>query len=226
MSTASEYVAPRSEAGRVISPNESVLGVPSKTFVVGQFDEFGRARSKGEFIGGTAEAIKYRNRLLQDMGNKGNLMPGFVMTNIGPVKQSELPKPPQAEKRGRGKTPKPVKAKPVIQVPDPLQEAPEPVVAIEETYTAPRKTPKFSVVFSVGHGKIKSTADAVLENDDALLVVYADEDAISYVPEKGSLLTLTTPDRRDIEVMYLGLQFEWHESRQQLMVFMKTPKEE
>ena len=161
---------------------------------------------------------KHRRRLLESMQGKGRLMPGFVLTEDGPVKgviqPVALTKQPKF-KKGEVKT----ASEPVYVQPAPIIPS---VVAREEKV----EKPGFTVTFVIDSGKIKTTCDAVLENEYSLLLVYKNEDAISYLPDKASELAIITPDKREIPVLYLGLQFEWYESRQQLLLFMKTEVKE
>jgi len=105
------------------------------------------------------------------------------------------------------------------------------VVVADEVETPAPATPPvvyastFNVVFSIPSGKIKSSVDAVLEDQQAIMLVYPNEDSISYEPETGSKFTLITPDKREHRVMALGLKFEWYNSRQQILVFMKLIEE-
>jgi len=233
MATSSSYSPPRSEAGEEISPMQSSLGVPTRSFVVGRYDEYGRRTSSGEFVGGSQAGEQHRSKLMQSMRNNGKLMPGYVLSERGPVKVSKtVAAAPIVTKKGKQTKKTKVKTAEVQEVPEVetpttnfiLSEPSSELVMEPETPKAARKG--FNIAFAIESGKIKSIADAILETPEALLVVYRDEDAVSYIPEKGSILTIIAPDKREIEVMYLGLQFEWYDSRQQLLVFMKTNIEE
>ena len=231
MATSSQYQPSRSEAGEEIHPLNSGMSVPSKSFIVGRYDEYGHRTSPGEFLGTESAANKYKRQLLDSMRNHGRVMPGYVLTDQGPLKQTALVKP--IVSKPDKKTPKASQSLKKQAHAEPVYETvtrPEPVVIQEDKYAdaEPSKAKRagFNIAFSIESGKIKSTVDAVLETNEALMLVFKDDDAVSYEPEKGSQLIIITPDKRKISVMYLGVKFAWHDTRQQLLVFMKTDVEE
>ena len=242
MANTSEFIPSRSEAGEEIEPQRSILGVPNKTYIVGRYSIDGRAITNGAPVDSPRAVSKHQQLLIESMSGRGRLMPGFIMTPNGPVKQSlvgpppptlptaKLPKQTVKANKARAKAIEKAAAKVeanYVQIGEPEPPVPYTMTVATSATTNTYKEDKkgFTVVFAIESGKIKSTCDAVLENDLALMLVYSDEDSISYLPEKGSELLIITPDKREVAVMYLGLNFEWYESRQQLLVFMKTDVE-
>ena len=232
------FTPSRRDAGEIISPQQSILGVPTKSYIVGRYDDYGQMQEDGEFIGGERQSVKYKKLLIDSMSSHGRLMPGYVMTPDGPRPQAVLTPPKGVVgKRVAKKATKAVVKKAEEYIPitrediyeDEVPAVEEPVKGgfIQTKPTQPKaaKT-SFNVVFSIDSGKIKSVVNAVLETGTALLLVYEDEDAVSYIPEKGSHLIIITPDKREVPVLFLGLQFEWYNTRQQLLVFMKTEVDE
>jgi hypothetical protein len=166
------------------------------------------------------------------MGSRGKLMPGFVMTPEGPMKladlprQVQLPKPitpvtqPMAVKPKRGRKPKNTNIENSIV--KELECISEPILNYSEPIsTSPPKRDSFSIVFAIESGNIKSTIDSVLEDDTCVILIYENEDRMSYIPQKGGKLTVILPGNRKVPVMYLGSQLRWYNTEQQLMVFVK-----
>lgn len=223
MPEASEYTPSRALAGVEVPVNQTTAPIPSKSFVVPRYDPYGQRLSKGETVGGDQIASKHRQALVSSMRTNGRVMRGYVMTENGPVKQAQAPTAP-VNKPG-----KKAKSKTVIKPAQPLiaETITETVTPYEDVVKPlPQAKSIFLVTFVIASGKIKSSVNAVLESKEALLLVYEDEDSISYIPEKGSKFTIITPDRREVPVLYLGLQFEWYNSRQQLLIFLKTDVDE
>jgi len=225
MSTSSTFSASRSEAGIEVNPNNSGVPVPSKSFIVGKYDDYGMRKQPGQPAGGTGEADKLVKQLIKSMTSRGELMPGFVMTPNGPVRaelahrlSKEATKQTVPEKAKRGRKPKQNKDIEYVQ--------PQVIISNEAEDQDTIAAETFSVVFSVESGTIRSTADAVLENDQFVLLVYRDVESISYLPQHASKLTLVLPGNRNTNVMYLGAQFTWYNSSQQLLMFIKTDIED
>ena len=109
MATSREFVPARREAGEEIEPQRSVLGIPSKSYVVGRYNELGRVLVNGSPVDGPQAVSRHRQLLLESMSGRGNLMPGYVMTENGPVKQtmekkaSQVPVPKSKGKPKKGK---------------------------------------------------------------------------------------------------------------------------
>lgn len=92
----------------------------------------------------------------------------------------------------------------------------------------PKEEPKVNpieIVFSTGLGRIKLNAISVLDSDNALAIVLADEGEVRYEPAPGSTVQLAI--RGKIEnTMYPGFKFTWLDNKKQIMVFVKIPSED
>ena len=238
MASANSFTSSRRDAGEEIDPSRSTIPIPSKSYVVGRYDEHGRVLATGAPVDGERATSKHRDLLVESMSGRGKLMEGYVMGPNGPVKAettlvnkaapvTKVAETKAGKAKGKAKTkPAPAFVLPTVYQPEPeKQEAPEPVI---QPRIIDRKMDKasFSIVFDIETGKVRSSCDAVLENDLAVMLVYEDEDAMSYIPQKGGQLSIIMPDKREIPVMFLGLQFEWYSSRQQLLIFLKTTVDE
>ena len=208
-----------SDPGVEISPLAGGVAVPAKSFVVGKYDGDGRRIENGQLAEGSTESAKLTKLLVRSMSTRGGeIMPGFVTSENGPIKSELIAKtkpmvkslPSIPVKRGRGR-PKNIVVNPVMVNQEVEQEvSAEPVV-----------TKTFPVTFNIESGTIKSQVDAILEDELGLILVYRDSDSISYVPKRGNTLALTLPGRK-VNAMYLGVQVQFYNTSQQLLVFVKT----
>lgn len=220
------------DPGSEINPMRSIIPVDGKSFIVGKYDEYGYRKAIGKPTDAheVSTVTKLMNNSMRTRG--GETMQGFVMTPQGPVKASqftprvELPKSVQVStsKTKRSKKGKATTA-PVTQTY--LQEVEQSIHPEESTYevlTESARTETFPVIFNIESGTIRSQADAILEDEFGLILVYSNSDSISYVPKRGGKLTLTLPSRK-VSVMYLGVQCRWFNTNQELLVFIKLDKE-
>lgn len=237
MAKSSQISGVKSDPGREIRPI-NVSDVDVQSFVVGKYDEYGHRRVSGETAGGTAEGERLKKLIQNSMQTRGgNLMPGFVMTTVGAMRKSDYLRltnqaPEQTQQtesqptkttRKKTKTAAPtimaVKQEPVLHVPTVQEMLDIPRPSLQAPQTASQMT--FPVVFSIESGTIRSSADSVLESEMAIVLVYRNQDAISYTPQQGSKLNLILPENRKVPVMYLGMQFQWYNTDQQLLIFIK-----
>lgn len=229
MATSQQSSGVKSDPGIEINPlrNSQVDG---KSFIVGKYDEWGGRRALGK-AADTGEVSKEAKLMQNSMKTRGGeLMRGFIMTNEGPVKASQYtprPKPAKpavpikpvlAKTKRKKKEPEPEVEQNYIQM---VEENINPEVIEYDPVPQPVKTETFPVTFSIESGTIKSQADAILEDELGLILVYKDLDSISYVPKRGGKLSLSLPGR-NIQVMYLGIQAQWYNTNQQLLLFVKT----
>ena len=96
----------------------------------------------------------------------------------------------------------------------PLESTPAPMFPPE-----PVITPKQTVVFNTPFGKMRMSVEAVLRNEIGFCLVFSSENAMQFVPEVGSVLSMTLPEA-DISAMYTGCSFKMHNTDQQLMFFV------
>lgn len=226
MATSSQIT---NDPGEEVSAGRIVVGVPGKSFIVGKYDEDGRRKGERPQLEDNRTVAHVKKLMVKSMSTRGGeLMPGYVMTENGPIKRGfaslnlekvakqHAPPPIEPKKKSRKKK----QATPVQQI-EPVAEVAqndnyEPVKEIK-----PVSSQTFPVVFVIESGTIKSMADAVIECDSAIMLVYQDKDHVSYEPNAGGKLSLQI-DGKTTEVMYLGMIFEWYQTSQQLMVFLKT----
>lgn len=223
MAKNSEFTGIRSDPGDIVSATERFVPVPTKSFIVGRYDEEGRSKVKGEAASGSEEGNRLKNLMVRSMSTRGGeLLPGFVMTNLGPRRMVQ----PNIQSPIKGKRGRPKAVKPKQAAANQVEIYEEPVYALPEPEVSQAKAPTFSIVFLLDHGKIKARVDCILEDPTSLALVFKDEDTVSYVPEKGNKLKIMLPDKREIEVLYLGIQLQWYNTSQQILVFMKTESTE
>lgn len=213
----------REEAGTAKMPDAST-GALSGDYVVPQYDENGRRLTSGAIVGGLNTQSVITKKISRMFEAKGDRIgtPKIVLKQPAITPPLVGPKP----KTAKAKAAKKVAA--VVQPEEvPVQFEPEPLHQFEPEPTPFTPAPK-SIVVVLGSklGKIKVAVNAVLESETGLCLVFEDEDRISYEPEQGSELTITMPDKRNVNVMAMGLRFKWYGSKQQLMTFIKTEKEE
>ena len=224
----------RYDPGTEVNPLQSGVAVPAKSFIVGKYDDEGRRKVAGALVEGSPEAARLTKLLVKSMSTRGGeLMPGYIMTNNGPMKatklpQTNIPKPTTTKIVEISKPKKGRKKKDTTTTENYLQTVTESIQPIpESTYEIAGepeivKTETYPVTFVVESGKIKTSTVAILEDDLGLMLVYENEDSISYVPNRGGHLTLILPGKREISVMFLGIQLRWYNTNEQLLLFVKT----
>ena len=222
----------RSDPGSEINPNRSVLPIDGKSFIVGKYDEYGHRKmaGKGADSSEVSQISKLMNQSMKTRG--GEIMKGFIMTSDGPVKESQFtpvvkPKSKQTALKVKDKNVKKAKINEEPTQAEYIQEVKNSINSEEYEQVLPpqpanRET--FPVVFNIESGRIKSQADSILEDELGLIIVYKDLDSISYIPKKGGKLSLSLPNRT-LSVMYLGMQIQWYNTNQQLLIFVKMEKE-
>ena len=232
MASTSKFSGVTSDPGTEVHPLSSGVAVPAKSYIVGKYDQDGRRKLGGALVEGSPEAGRLTKLLVKSMSTRGGeLMPGFIMTADGPRKVANLPKPApilkQAVVKGKkGKKKVETATEDYIQTITDTVTQPEPVQYQGNMEPVKEKAETFPVVFVVESGTIKTSTEAILEDDLGLILVYGNEDAISYVPKRGGHLTLILPGKREVSVMYLGIQLRWYDSEQQLLIFVKTKPSE
>jgi hypothetical protein len=231
----------RNDPGSEINPLRSIIPVDGRSFIVGKYSEEGAKKAVGK-PADPVEISENKKLMIKSMSTRGGeLMPGYVMSAIGPVKVQSIPPLPKLEakmakilknkpKTGKAKKAKAEKIEPYLDE-NYLQEVQSKLLEQENEYAIPEeKEEKFvetyPVIFDIESGNIRSTVDSILEDEMAVMLVYRDEEHVSYVPKKGGKLTLILPGKRKVPVMYLGIRFSWYTNDQQLLVFLKTNIEE
>jgi|GEM_PF-5295339 len=220
----------RSDPGTERHPLSSTIPVEPGTYIVGKYDEFGHQRKSSEPADHPSDAARIRKLLVESMTTRGGrLLPGFTMTANGPVKINNLPiiaptTPSQAKPAVARQTKKKAAS---IKLNDlPALTDPEPPMfqrIYEPDITEPKKaTRNFPIIFKIESGNIRSSVDAILEDDLAIMLVYSDSEAISYEPARGSELTLILPDKRKVDVMYSSIKFRWYMTSQECLIFIKA----
>jgi len=222
-----------SSPGTEVHPLQSGVAVPAKSFIVGKYDSEGRKKTAGALVEGSPEAARLTKLIVKSMSTRGGeLMPGFVMTNNGPMKATKL-----AVKPNYNTSMKPVeiiktrKTKKQKDTENYLQTVTENIqpVELESNDEVPQEVVKaetFPVTFSIDSGIIKVNTVAILEDDLGLILVFENEDSISYVPKRGGKLNLILPGKREMPVMFLGIQIKYYNSNEQLLLFVKTKPNE
>jgi hypothetical protein len=234
-----EISIPRSEAGRAVMP-DFTTGASSGDYVVPQYSSEGRKLTRGAVVGGGSEDTNPAKRKIASFferkgGERAEIDTGGVAPVIPKAKNANRIKPPPPPPPPRKKG---ARVKVAVELPSRVEQN-EPSGELYEPITATVEQPKpdrlpgvvqgkeytktsFTVVFHTKLGRIKSIVDAILESDTGLCLVYADEQQISYEPDQGTELSLILPDKREVEVMSVGLKFSWYDSNQQLLTFIKT----
>ncbi len=220
-------------------------------YIVPKFNALGKRISEPSFVG-SAEEIKEKSLAIIKSALLGSREGKFVRKtgiDVGPQRRSESAINPSKnptkkqrkvnnnqEKSTSSKLPiieldkKPLKVKP-SSIYLPIEEAMRAINMDEETnYSV--NTPSISatksiyVTLSSNFGKIKVSVAAVLEEETALILVYNNEEAMSFIPHQGDILSIIINKDRTERVMYTGFLFTWIDNTKKLMVFVKAPAEE
>jgi hypothetical protein len=234
--SSSQISGVRSDPGREIRPISS-SAVDVQSFVVGKYDEYGHRRASGETAGGTVEGERLKKLMQNSMQTRGgNLMPGFVMTTIGPMRELDYrrltgqivqPEPVaqlQPTKALRKKT-KTAEA-PTIALPTAQPVLPVPTLhqMLDIPKSAPQALPqptsaknKKVVEIIVDFGKIKLTIDEITLDDRMTILVFSHEDDIAFEPQLGGKLIISYNGAK-INTMYAG-KFNWYNTNQPVLIF-------
>ena len=102
-----------------------------------------------------------------------------------------------------------------------LQPYPSPTLRASE----PSPVSSIEVVFSTQLGRIRLNAVGVLDSQQAITLVFANEGEIRYEPAPGTNVQLVINGKVE-NTMYPGFKFNWLDSKMVLMVFVKLTEEE
>ena len=228
---------PRDIAGKAL-PTASLLNTgffQPGDYVVPQYNESGAKTVKGQVLGDNTEIMNMAAIIAEHANMEGGtplMLPAKALE--APRSESKAvakPKEVKAKKNApraiqEAAKPQPFKLK-VDGMPAALE--PQPVVDLLLSSsslkpTAP-STPPIEVVFSVPAGRIKVNASAILDSNNALILVFKDEGEIRYEPAPGSEVELIIGNRVE-RTMYPGFKFSWVDGVKSLMVFVKLAESE
>lgn len=94
----------------------------------------------------------------------------------------------------------------------------EPVMGKEESNEQSTKT----VTFQNKFGKIKLSCFDVLEEEQAICLVFASEDEVRFTPEQGEELDLITPGGSRTRVFFPGVIFTYSDQQKRLMILFRA----
>lgn len=185
-------------------------------YIVPSYSENGTPRSPG-IAQGTSEDME---RLRQKMIRHATASGGVALTaQAAPV--VEAPK-----KRGRKKAVVQTQAAPVVQPTIMVSQPavmPAPIVYSQPAVpSTPVRIPAIDVVFANRFGKMTLKAIQCLEHEDALCLVFENEDKLTFIPAQGEELTVTIDKTFEHKILYPGYIFTWPDDKK-LMVLVKLP---
>ena len=83
--------------------------------------------------------------------------------------------------------------------------------------------PLKNVFFNNSFGSIKVKVLEIIDNHQGgLMLVFPNEDALTFYPKVNEFLELVLPDHETVHVLYSGLTFPWTDGVQQVMILMKA----
>ena len=193
-------------------------------YVVPEYSESGAKTAQGQVVGDPSEVMEMSKMIASHALMEG----GEMLPDVLPPTLTVLPKP---EKRKPGPKPKAVKhatAEAVNAVVPQMKADGFNGNTVEVGQTTPaiplapsgQPSTFIEVVFSTQLGRIKVNALAVLNTDNALALVFANDAAISFEPATGSNVQLVI-NGQVYNTMYPGFRFTWMDNKIQLMVFVK-----
>ena len=202
----------RTETGREVPPQAAGLSGDfdgSAGYIVPHYHETGHKTRQGMPM--SSKATERMERIMSKYGERMQIPVAIDAT---------VPTGKSTKRKSKPKTT-------VVQSKSKDADLPLPSYAVQETPQPGFLNPTLAtkpniVVFNLKLGKIKVVVDAVLETDIGLALVFADENEVRFTPEQGNDLKLTLPGNKDIEVMYLGITFNWYNTKQQVMTFIKS----
>lgn len=207
-------------------------------YVVPEFTESGKKTTPGQVVGNAPSIVELAQRMAAhaEMGG-ATLLPvppaaealKKKATRSSPSRKApSAPVANQATKtpilRADGLDPNVVTGDLTVPLPvvnTILQPSPSPSLRVQTNVPSS----SIEVVFSTQLGRIKVNASAVLDSQNALVLVFAHEGEIRYEPVPGTNVQLII-DGKLVNTMYPGFKFPWMDETMQLMVFVKLPDDE
>jgi hypothetical protein len=83
-----------------------------------------------------------------------------------------------------------------------------------------------TIQFENDFGKIKAKVLYVIEQELAFMLVFKDEDSLVFEPKIGEMLTLHIPQKKQYNVYYPGVTFDYPNDAKKFMILFKVPNEE
>lgn len=206
-------------------------------YVVPEYNDTGSKTAPGQAVGDAANIIGMAQRMAAH-AELGGAIPLFISTTAVPTKKkgsrsspsrkaAEAPMvsqtPPMPILRTDGLDPNVVLGGTTAPLPQSntiLQPSSSPSLRVQIDLPVP----PIEVVFSTQLGRIKLNASAVLDSENALMLVFADEGEIRYEPAPGTNVQLIIDGKLE-DTMYPGFKFPWIDNKMRLMVFVKLPAE-
>ncbi len=208
----------RTEAGEEINPMTAGVPIKQSDFIVARYDEMGGKIREGGVAGGSTISSKIASKLEKAMARSGEKV--TFTYGINPTKSIKTKAKTKRTKAN------PLPEKPVLPKPDYLDlnisESKEEPVESNETPTIPKITKVVEMIFNFG--KIKALVDAVVINETGVALIFESSNTMTFIPEAGTELNLSV-EGQTLNVMYLGITFQWYNSNQQVMLFIKTNEE-
>lgn len=196
-------------------------------YVVAEFSENGSKTAPGQVVGEPSNVISMSKKMAEH-ALMGGAEPLPILAPV-PTKAAKRPgRPSKAQKAGEALQEKVDKLQPLIRA-DGLASAdllPKPPLA-NDILPPPSPTPSLrsiEVVFSTQLGRIKVNTLAVLEDQNALILVFKDESEIRYEPAPGTNVQLIVESKLT-NTMYPGFKLTWMDGKMILMVFVKVEEE-
>ena len=214
-----------------INPPEYSGMYETGDLIVGSYREDGSKISNGQLYGNTEEISKLTKKIISAGINSGAV-----------VSSQPLSKPVRGKNKVKNETKTPEKPK---SQPKTLSEK---QAAVDEIYTthinnlqnkslpiihyttnnansaSPLHT--FAVICVNAFGKIKIKVIDYLEDDLSVILVFENEEAITFEPKIGEYLSLSKNKDHSQHVMYTGFKHTWIDNTKRLLVFIKSEESE
>jgi len=127
-----------------------------------------------------------------------------------------VPVPAKTNKKGKQVAKLPTKPKASNKtVPAELEEIEEVVEEVKPVY----------VWFKSQFGKTRVTVQSCINEELAMILVFASEDQLTFTPNIGESLTLVDEFKEDIPVFYTGVTFTWIDGVKRAMILFKSTEE-
>ena len=194
-------------------------------YVVPEYGEQGNKTAPGQVIGSASEVMDMSKRMAQHALMQGASPLPIAIQDMPPARKGPKAKAAKPEKVKKSQTAQERldTVVPLLRVDGLSMAEPKPQVnlLLSSSPQAPASSP-IEVVFSTQLGRIKVNASAVLDSNNALVIVFSDEGEIRYEPAPGSEVQLLIGGRVE-NTMYPGFKFSWVDDKRKLMVFVKLP---
>lgn len=183
-------------------------------YIVPSYHAMGKRKdsSTGQFVGSKEQIQEKAESVLRSAlspGAKGSMLPAQVAIT--------------KKKPGQDKKSKPIElVKPtLVNASYSLNNSVQQPFNLEQLPLLSQKS--INVTFENDFGRMKVTVVAVLEESTAVILVFKDDESISFIPKNGESLNLLITKDNNMKVMYPGFLFTWTDGKHKLMVLVKEP---